>query len=501
LFDVCMPEVLGIFFQEEGLEPREAYFEYMQPLMDEIVYYRRFDGSRDQLVAHLNNLIPNYQFSLDKKKILVNGNFKEVIEETVIEESRIEEGKYYAKTNFKLDEDGYGFNNIGSEVGTGGVCAGFAYSTMKLYHGDYSKTGSAVLDNGETIEYDLSDSRFAGMFNGQLFLQKVDDPVFSAYYKELTPPKLPTTQMKTIDQNIIRSIEVSWDNANDVSKESNIDNMIWSTYEFGVIDKLKDELSNDRIIYTTLSKPGISGHAVVTYGMEQDPVNPNVIYLDIYDNNFSNNTTNIRKEGTLIGTKPITKRFEIYRFPKKVLTIKGFKYYDEFDFRYGLLTADGKWSPTYSYMSLDESFVRANGAFETIGAIYYQKLLRKMNNGEFKREVSDQIMFYNGDMEPLIAERQEMKDTMVGLEMELSNDVLNNDETVGISVYKILEDGSKEEVTYESKCGIGLAMTDIFIGHIKSKNQLYKDSFFSKDQLTIIATYGGFKATKTIEVQ
>lgn len=218
-------------------------------------------------------------------------------------------------TTFDFSRDVLPFSNLTTYVSPGGNCAGFALITAETFLGNYPEPATSYYSSTDeiTYSYDISQNPECDTF----FNKGLNDFKNKTYWKDTYPDGLldPTSISKD-DKAFLDFLGYKWAYWNEV--DSNIrwynSEVPWSKFET-VLEYLR---THNEVLVLGMGSGG-SAHAINIYGAEQDPDDPNVWYLLVYDNNFPDNY------------------FKEYRMDNRVKIVKKTPWfgepYFEFDYR------------------------------------------------------------------------------------------------------------------------------------------------------------------------
>jgi hypothetical protein len=249
-----------------------------------------------------------------------NGSFKEIAktlqadtdvvennEEVKVDDRESLFGRTYnVDTNFDIKKDAFSFKNFGVEEGQGSVggnCAGMAAVSTCIYNNksiprEYEYTYTPPGQEYK-FKYNVNDVFFNPLFTkGNVYnytmTAKKDGNIYNV-------EKIANEGNK--DAQAINMVGLLWGKANDdLNIRKNKDSflaVVGSGYASGSLfgkstdikayaNVLEERMNKDKVTYLTLSVSGRS-HVVTAIGMETNSVDPNIVDVTVYDNNFADN--------------------------------------------------------------------------------------------------------------------------------------------------------------------------------------------------------------------
>lgn len=196
-------------------------------------------------------------------------------------------------TSFDPEKDVLPFRNFGNYLSEGGVCPGFAFAAMHAFTGvTYEKSAVAVFED-KIYRYDLTGTvEYESLFDRYLCDCKYESYWRDTYetqeiltqYGVESMVELPREAYSPEDAAFIDFLGYKWQELNErVSSNWRLGDleMNWSLFE-KMISYFEN---NDRPLYIRIGS-GDSLHEVLAYGVEPDPMDSDVWYILLYDNNF-----------------------------------------------------------------------------------------------------------------------------------------------------------------------------------------------------------------------
>lgn len=192
-----------------------------------------------------------------------------------------------ADSGFKVDVNAFKFENLSTNVSSGGVCAGFSYITTNIYNG--GRMPKTVVG-----EYDMRSSEYEPIWNKQLYSFEPTDEGLKTYSDlKKTYDKLDSLSMSSPDNEVVKALEYYWKDYNAATRVSTLNwhwNHSFEKHTFvdeSTIKNVVNQLKSGKIVSVSLLKSN-AGHAINGYKIVEDKDNPDVLYLKAYDNNFPN---------------------------------------------------------------------------------------------------------------------------------------------------------------------------------------------------------------------
>lgn len=256
------------------------------------------------------------------------------------EENKVNEVKKPSKyvSTFDVNKDALPFANLSTYISPGGNCAGFAEITTALFNNNLYKPSETITFDDKSWSYDIS-----GIDECKTFFDKyLDDYKSKKYWKETYGSNRlsEVSDYKENDKEFIDFLGYKWNEFNEVVES---DVRFWNDYDsWDTIEALKEYFASGDKIVSVAMYSGAS-HAINAYGIEEDPSNPNICYILIYDNNFPNhkcgdatinNKIKVEKKTKSHWGKedtyyykydyyPVPSRLKDYRYTNKLFTDKG----------------------------------------------------------------------------------------------------------------------------------------------------------------------------------
>ena len=192
-----------------------------------------------------------------------------------------------ADSGFKVDVNAFRFENLSTNVSSGGVCAGFSYITTNIYNG-------GGMPKTVVGEYDMRSSEYEPIWNKQLYSFEPTDEGLKTYSDlKKTYNKLDSLSMSSPDNEVVKALEYYWKDYNAATRVSTLNwhwNHSFEKHTFvdeSTIKNVVNQLKAGKIVSVSLLKSN-AGHAINAYKIVEDKDNPDVLYLKAYDNNFPN---------------------------------------------------------------------------------------------------------------------------------------------------------------------------------------------------------------------
>lgn len=241
-------------------------------------------------------------------------------------------------STFDVNKDALPFANLSTYISPGGNCAGFAEITTALFNNNLYKPSETITFGEKSWNYDIS-----GIDECNTFFDKyLDDYKSKKYWKETYGSNRisKVSEYKGDDKKFIDFLGYKWNEFNEVVDS---DVRFWNDYDsWDTIEALKEYFASGDKIVSVAMYSGAS-HAINAYGIEEDPSNPNICYILIYDNNFPNhkfgdatinNKIKVEKKTKSHWGKedtyyykydyyPIPSKAKDYRYTNKLFTDKG----------------------------------------------------------------------------------------------------------------------------------------------------------------------------------
>jgi len=306
-----------------------------------IVDYGKVEGT---LSLAKSKVMP-WLFTEDKTKDV------DIVEEVNLDDNEdkglepLLKGLVVADTGFDIRKNAFKFDNFTTEIGPGGVCAGFSRITERIYNG-----------NGIPLEKDFSTDTFLSwvqekLADGDIITESKYDLTHNLdhytfiddknefYNFKFTGPKLSTwtdnnlennyneilnsNELSDPDKSVIQLIETQYLKSNDEAKK--LGTKFYDKDHANIITKVINTLSNGDILQ--LYMQGSGGHAVNPYRIERAEYNQDKYYLFVYDNNLPYDL--IQKY-----TDEHEVKVDIYMYKRKTLFGNETKNYSYFEYHY-----------------------------------------------------------------------------------------------------------------------------------------------------------------------
>lgn len=271
-------------------------------------------------------------------KISVSKDEESLVDKAEIDKiEKVEKPSKYIST-FDVNKDALPFANLSTYISPGGNCAGFAEITTALFNNNLYKPSETITFGEKSWSYDISD---ADEFN-TFFDKYLDDYKSKKYWKETYGSNRLSEVSSYVDDDkkFIDFLGYKWNEFNEIV---NSDVRFWNDYDsWDTIEALKEYFASGDKIVSVAMYSGAS-HAINAYGIEEDPLNPNICYILVYDNNFPNhkcgditinNKIKVEKKAKSNWGKedsyyykydyyPIPSKMKDYRYTNKLFTDKG----------------------------------------------------------------------------------------------------------------------------------------------------------------------------------
>ncbi len=194
---------------------------------------------------------------------------------------------YCADSGFKVDVNAFPFQNLSTEVSSGGVCAGFSHVTTNIYN-------KGSMPNKVDGKYDMSDWDYTGIWNKNLYNYKPTDKGLLTYAdnERRNEVKLNSNTMSKPDSEVVKALEYYWDEANIKLRMSKFGwawNHSFEKESYISEDTMKavvNKFKSGQIVSVMLLSDG--QHAINAYKITEDKNDPDILYIKAYDNNFPN---------------------------------------------------------------------------------------------------------------------------------------------------------------------------------------------------------------------
>ncbi|MDS0527990.1 hypothetical protein NNC19_20050 [Clostridium sp. SHJSY1] len=285
-----------------------------------LINFKEYNGT-------LNSLLTE-SCKIDKKIDKKNDTQAEVvcIDNLPYEENYFKK-MYNVKTPFSVYKNAPSFPNFHTEeqavgINKGGNCQGFATYTALMYN----KIPIKRLATYKEYSYDLRNPKYDKLFNtntitsfkldgSEYVLEKHDINIdeYKNNYKDIEVLKMMGYYWKLSNDNVANnySDKIFVGNrgiAMGLKNKMGIDGTSQSTSNAKkFLDSIESDLLNNKITLINVIRPD-AGHAINAYAMRTDSKNPNIVVLDVYDNNFplnrydgQDNTNNLK---LYVGVKP-----------------------------------------------------------------------------------------------------------------------------------------------------------------------------------------------------
>lgn len=207
--------------------------------------------------------------------------------------------------NFDMYVDELPFENFGSYISGGGNCAGIAHLTSTLYNTGTVPDNGAYTINGETVNWDITtDPENATLLDKGLYDFKTGEFVQNGKIKE---------NLTDGEQEFVNMIGCYWAEGNQNIAENGLTYYRkyklfdeFYSYDYSLIETIKGTLDDDKILDVYLTVEGGGGHVVNVYGYYEDRKKEDILWLEIYDNNYPQDNEVVLNEGQCV--LKITKR-------------------------------------------------------------------------------------------------------------------------------------------------------------------------------------------------
>ncbi|MDD2393733.1 MAG: hypothetical protein PHN99_06950 [Eubacteriales bacterium] len=257
-----------------------------------------------------------------------------------------------AHSGFNVSENGFLFSNLSTSLSEGGVCAGFSFLARQGYNnfplerqkGAYSfSTYSYSGYSASASEYDLIFAGRPGEYELKSApLKAMSDMLYDSYDQGYL---IRAEQMDEPDKSVVDLLNYYWlyNNGERIRYEQSSGVLKTYDYRFSAIEDIYNEFKSGRVVEMGIfGTPG--GHAIVGYALRQDPSDPNLFYMSVYDSNFPENKRFVYSAGKVIRAKTEVTML-IRRVPKMIMGSDGIAVrQDFFTFRYQVGTGSYLWS-------------------------------------------------------------------------------------------------------------------------------------------------------------
>lgn len=188
-------------------------------------------------------------------------------------------------TSFDFSRDVLPFRNLSTYISPGGNCAGFALLTSEVFLGTYPNASDTFVSsmNETSYSYDISQNSECDTF----FDKGLSDYKSKSYWTDTYPDGLlDPASISESDKEFLDFLGYKWAYWNDNESSLRFFNseVPWTKFE-SILEYLE---THDEVLVLGMGSGGFA-HAINIYGAEQDPDDPNVWYLLVYDNNFPDN--------------------------------------------------------------------------------------------------------------------------------------------------------------------------------------------------------------------
>lgn len=256
-----------------------------------------------------------------------NGNFKEVVsmlqentddgevkKQPIVDDRESLFGKiYHVDTNFDVKKDAFNFSNFSAVEGaTDGNCAGMAaFSTIIYNNGNIPRKYDYPVTDGDDFkfQYDLNNQIYGPLFTkGNVYNYNMATKENSGDGKLYDIKQLSDGGNK--DAPVLNMVGLLWDKANDdlstiknknsllsvVGSGLGSGNVFGKTSDIkGYANILEDRMNKELVTYLTLHRSD-AGHAITAIGINTNPIDPNIVDVTVYDNNYPNNEMELKGE-------------------------------------------------------------------------------------------------------------------------------------------------------------------------------------------------------------
>lgn len=275
--------------QQKDLEEMASLFQFMT--------YSEYTGN-------FRDIAKMFQGDLDNKKVEVVDNRESLFGKT-----------YHSNTNFDVKKDAPSFSNFSATKGaTGGNCAGFSSFVTRKYNNEIIPRKYEYLfkdSKGDTnYNYDLREKAFDSLLNkGTVHDYNLTTKGDSGVYDIDAIAQ----QGNDKDAQVLTMLGTLWGKANTElgirNNKNSVFAIVGSRVGVGSVfgsdtdvkkyaDILEGRMNNDKVTYLAISRPN-AGHAITAIGINTNPVDPNIVDVTVYDNNFADNKWS-KKDGTVI---------------------------------------------------------------------------------------------------------------------------------------------------------------------------------------------------------
>ena len=204
-------------------------------------------------------------------------------------------------SGFRVNPNGFSFKNPATVVSPNGICLGMATVAERIYNGTglpshygWQSSGELPANGQKEFAYNwpIDTPAYKPIRNGHPFEYTFTDPILLEDLKGQPQSRLDSTRYSEADRELIRALELYWVKANEEFNDGllrKIARKLSRDYkDAALIDRLKQTFQAGDVV-TVLVEREEGGHAVNGYRLTEDAVDPNVFWLDVYDNNFPNN--------------------------------------------------------------------------------------------------------------------------------------------------------------------------------------------------------------------
>lgn len=257
-----------------------------------------------------------------------------------------------AHSGFDVSVNGFLFSNLSTSLSEGGVCAGFSYLARQGFNNFLLERQKGAY-NFSTLAYpgyEASAGAYDTVFSGEAGkyalkstpLKSMSDLVYDSYDQGYL---IRADQMPEPDKTVVDLLNYYWlyNNGERIRYEQSSGVLKTYDYRFTAIEDIYNEFIAGRVVEMGIfGTPG--GHAIVGYALRQDPSDPNLFYMSVYDSNFPENKRFVYSAGKVIRARTEV-TMVIRRVPRMIMSSTGkAERVDFFTFHYQVGNGSYMWS-------------------------------------------------------------------------------------------------------------------------------------------------------------
>lgn len=242
---------------------------------------------------------------------------------------------YHVNTDWEHDVNDIPFRNFGDTSGLtndGGNCAGFALVAASIFNGRVPESSGTCSLKSRVIDYSGLSTEIVDSW--EYNLTGTYEPTEALINVLKSNPIVDLQSLKGSvgdDYQYLRMIGANWLHANSANAVAELavlrdKKSKWSNKEQGLtfLNSLESQFSSNKAVYLTLP-----GHAIVAFGMNTNAAYPDIVDINVYDNNYTkaHNSTGEDKSDSL-KVRVITFPTKVTFFDKTVTVDNNYYYYD-----------------------------------------------------------------------------------------------------------------------------------------------------------------------------